>query len=449
MKSFLALFFIGALQQAAIAGPQYPEIGKPCPDFVLNGIQYYKKTTVSLSDFKGQWLILDFWNQFCSGCIHSMPHNNELQQQFKGRLQFMLVAWIDRPGSFRPTQLLYERIRKIKKLELPVVYDSTLANTWDLGYLPYMVVIDPAGIVRAIALGLTAENLEDIMSGKTDVQYPRARNWHTVQFEAKEKYKYNPKLPLFVKENGGPDTAFLCRSILAKWNPLMPRVGRALDSMNIRDGIFQVNCASLSELYNYAYINKVFYADQYRDTAFLGKFFPAPVFEINDSSLLKPNYLVGENLYAYSITLPKNKANVASIQKAMQHDLENWFGYQVDTVERMMPCYELTATEAAKIQLRTKGGTPSFNNDPNKMYTVGYRAINHTVTDLISGAIISHLPGPNKVMPVFDCTGIQTNIDISINAIYFQDLVDELHKNGLELKEGRRKIKVVLVKERS
>jgi hypothetical protein len=41
----------------------YPEVGKPCPDFTLNNVAYYSKKKVSLNDFKGKWLILDFWNK--------------------------------------------------------------------------------------------------------------------------------------------------------------------------------------------------------------------------------------------------------------------------------------------------------------------------------------------------------------------------------------------------
>jgi hypothetical protein len=44
----------------------YPEIGKPCPEFRLNNVYYFKKAYVTNNDFKGKWLVLDL---FSTGCI--------------------------------------------------------------------------------------------------------------------------------------------------------------------------------------------------------------------------------------------------------------------------------------------------------------------------------------------------------------------------------------------
>jgi hypothetical protein len=54
----------------------YPEVGKPCPDFTLHNIEYYSKKEASVKDFRGKWLILDFWNKGCGACIASFPKIN-------------------------------------------------------------------------------------------------------------------------------------------------------------------------------------------------------------------------------------------------------------------------------------------------------------------------------------------------------------------------------------
>lgn len=70
----------------------YPEIGKPCPDFVLKDVINYPKKEVRLNDFKGKWLILDFWDRDCTACIESFPKINALQKEFGDKVQFILVG---------------------------------------------------------------------------------------------------------------------------------------------------------------------------------------------------------------------------------------------------------------------------------------------------------------------------------------------------------------------
>ena len=52
--------------------------GQPAPDFTLDDLQ---GQSVSLSDFKGQAVFLDFWASWCGPCIEAVPHLEELKQQ--------------------------------------------------------------------------------------------------------------------------------------------------------------------------------------------------------------------------------------------------------------------------------------------------------------------------------------------------------------------------------
>ncbi len=36
---------------------EFPEVGRPMPDFHFDDVQYYAKEKVTLADFKGQWLV--------------------------------------------------------------------------------------------------------------------------------------------------------------------------------------------------------------------------------------------------------------------------------------------------------------------------------------------------------------------------------------------------------
>src|ERR1700744_5020863 len=73
-----------------------PLVGQPCPDYHFSQVDFYIKKSISISDFKGKWLILDFWNKDCSGCIANFPRVNEEQILFKGKVQFLMVSNADK-----------------------------------------------------------------------------------------------------------------------------------------------------------------------------------------------------------------------------------------------------------------------------------------------------------------------------------------------------------------
>lgn len=56
---------------------QHPEIGKPIPEFQLENIGNFKKSKMATADFKGRFVILDFWNKNCVSCVQSFPKLND------------------------------------------------------------------------------------------------------------------------------------------------------------------------------------------------------------------------------------------------------------------------------------------------------------------------------------------------------------------------------------
>src|SRR5260221_11561119 len=92
----LAIFFIS---HANAQTSEFPIVGKPFPNFLLENVQYYTQNKVSLEDFRGKWLILDFWNEHCPSCISSFPKMDLMQKEFGEKIQIMLVgfsgSWMD------------------------------------------------------------------------------------------------------------------------------------------------------------------------------------------------------------------------------------------------------------------------------------------------------------------------------------------------------------------
>jgi thiol-disulfide isomerase/thioredoxin len=75
------LFITTTILMAGLSGfsqsgsPSYGKIkiGAPMPDFVLTHIEHFRTSSASLNEFKGRWLVLDFWHEYCSGCIAAFP----------------------------------------------------------------------------------------------------------------------------------------------------------------------------------------------------------------------------------------------------------------------------------------------------------------------------------------------------------------------------------------
>ena len=66
--------------------------GQPAPDFTLDDLQ---GQSISLSDFRGQAVFLDFWASWCGPCIGAAPHLEELKQRVRDQKVVFLNISLD------------------------------------------------------------------------------------------------------------------------------------------------------------------------------------------------------------------------------------------------------------------------------------------------------------------------------------------------------------------
>ncbi len=125
--------------------------GNAAPDFKLPDLDGNMK---SLSDYRGKWVILDFWGSWCPWCIKGFPELKELYAKYApGTLEIIGIDCREDDAAWR---------KGVADHQLPWVqlYNSADAGTENLfgvsGY-PTKVIIDPEGKVAKVVVGHTSD----------------------------------------------------------------------------------------------------------------------------------------------------------------------------------------------------------------------------------------------------------------------------------------------------
>jgi len=146
--------------------PQYvsPLKGKPAPDFTLQDLRGKK---VSLADFKGKALLINFWATWCGPCKVETPWLVELRNQYaaKGFEVLGISAEGDdlQPGDkegWAKDKAAIAKFVKEEKMPYPVLIngDSISKPYGGIDAMPTSFYVDRSGNVVSVQLGLTSKD---------------------------------------------------------------------------------------------------------------------------------------------------------------------------------------------------------------------------------------------------------------------------------------------------
>lgn len=421
------------------------KIGAPAPDAVFRNLRNSENQVFELNKQKGKYVILDFFSKYCTVCFLSLPKTDSLQKIYKDKIQFVMVG-PDEPGTIETYQKFHHKL----KLNLPMaIVDRSVFKTFGVHSVPHLVWIDRAGLIKGITISneLTRDNLELFLRGgiiQRDSTFLRAA-----------QNTYDNKSPFLLYGNGGEDSSFVMRSLFSVWKSGMPlgSPSGVFDDVwksywrqqnTTPPAMFQTLGTSIMRLYNYAYwgSDENFIWKQNMKEHLYGNVWPKPVFEISDTTAVRPDHKNGKNVYNYSIITNRIwKDTAEQLKEIMRNDLKNYFGYEVDIQTRSWPIWKLIVIDSSKIPHTQNGESKRIKNTKT-----GIHLQNLPISTFVQ-SLSKAIAFMNDV--VIDSTGINYNLDIKIDAIMtqFDDITTELKKNGLALVRSTKMMKTLVIKD--
>lgn len=175
MKRIFLLLLISLAQlvnaNSATAQTTDTTLNRPAPDFKLKDIN---GKTVSLADYKGKVLVIDFWATWCVPCRYSFPAAKMAVEKYKNdpNVKFLFIDTREKTDNYRQ---LAKNFMANNHYPFHVVFDEksksgridTTFKRYTIPGIPAKFFIDGNGIIRYKMVGYftnesTKEAAEDI-----------------------------------------------------------------------------------------------------------------------------------------------------------------------------------------------------------------------------------------------------------------------------------------------
>lgn len=138
---------------------QSPEVGETAPDFEFEDSEGH---TASLSDFRGEVVLLNFWATWCGPCTFEMPFIQQVYDEWqRSGLRVLAINLGDSADTVN--SFLEEH-----GLSFPVLLNpnSELVGRYNIEFIPTTFFLDEDGIIQHIEVGAfsSKEAIESILS---------------------------------------------------------------------------------------------------------------------------------------------------------------------------------------------------------------------------------------------------------------------------------------------
>jgi cytochrome c biogenesis protein CcmG, thiol:disulfide interchange protein DsbE len=144
---------------ACYSGTRPPRIGSNAPDFTVQDAD----RSVTLSQFRGQVVVLNFWATWCPPCVEEMPSLVAMQQRMKAKGVTVIAVSVDvDENAYR--QFLKDHGVNLVTVRDPNQKSNTLYGTFKF---PETYIVDRNGVMRRKFIGAvdwTEPEITDFLS---------------------------------------------------------------------------------------------------------------------------------------------------------------------------------------------------------------------------------------------------------------------------------------------
>jgi cytochrome c biogenesis protein CcmG, thiol:disulfide interchange protein DsbE len=127
------------------SGTRPPRIGTAGPDFTVKDSEH----SVTLSQLKGQVVVLNFWATWCPPCVEEVPSLVQMQQRMKAKGVTVLAVSVDADdGSYR--RFVRDHSVNLLTVRDPDQKSNSLYGT---SKFPETYIIDRNGVIRRKFIG--------------------------------------------------------------------------------------------------------------------------------------------------------------------------------------------------------------------------------------------------------------------------------------------------------
>lgn len=135
------------------------------PDFEAPDIM---GNPVKLSDYRGKYVVLDFWASWCKDCRAEMPAVKSLYTAFSPKgVEFLGVSF-DTDLKALVDYGLENEIAWMQVCNQIKWKENPISAAYGLKWIPTMFLIDPDGVVAGVTF--TAEEMEDLLNAQPDIK---------------------------------------------------------------------------------------------------------------------------------------------------------------------------------------------------------------------------------------------------------------------------------------
>ncbi|UYG98088.1 TlpA family protein disulfide reductase [Cytobacillus firmus] len=133
------------------------EVGDIAPNFTLEDVDGNK---VSLSDFRGEFVILNFFASWCPPCREEAPELQAFEEEYGKQTKLLILSRAE------PKVQVQEFIKEFKSTSTYLLdYNDSMAKPYGIVGQPETFFIDESGIIRYHHIGpMTKEFMVDTVN---------------------------------------------------------------------------------------------------------------------------------------------------------------------------------------------------------------------------------------------------------------------------------------------